>query len=161
MLKSALSDYSERIIQAERAKTLFIDNSQALYQLPGRLMIDININGFQFNVDISRDGSVGIDNMKIFCYDLMLAELWSEKEKSPNILIHDSIIYDGVDERQVALALELAANKSEECGFQYICTLNSDTIPWSEFSSDFDFDSFVRLTLTDDSDEGKLLGIQF
>jgi len=34
-------------------------------------------------------------------------------------------------------------------------------IPQSEFSPDFDFDSFVRLRLTDDTDEGGLLGISF
>lgn len=161
LLQTALSDYVERSIQTQRAITLFNENSQVLYQLSGTLIINIDINGFQFNVDIPRAGSVGIDNMKIFCYDLMLAELWSEKEKSPNILIHDSIIYDGVDERQVALALQVAAKKVEECGFQYICMLNSDTIPRSELSDDFDLNSFVRLRLTDDSDEGKLLGIQF
>ncbi|MGL5943404.1 MAG: DUF2326 domain-containing protein [Waterburya sp.] len=161
LLQRALGDRWERQAQYERAITIFNENSQVLYQSSGTLIIDIDINGFQFNVDIPRAGSVGIDKMKIFCYDLMLAELWSRKEKSPNILIHDSIIYDGVDERQVALALELSAKKAEECGFQYICTLNSDTIPHSEFSSDFDFNSFVRLTLTDDTDEGKLLGIQF
>jgi len=80
---------------------------------------------------------------------------------SPNILIHDSTIFDGVDERQVARAIELAARESQERGFQYICTLNSDMIPRSEFSSDFDFDSFVRLTLTDDTDQGRLLGIRY
>ena len=161
LLQRALGDRWERQAQYERAITIFNENSQVLYQSSGTLIINIDLNGFQFNVDIPRAGSVGIDNMKIFCYDLMLAELWSMKEKSPNVLIHDSIIYDGVDERQVALALELAAKKAEECGFQYICTLNSDTIPYSEFSSDFNFNSFVRLTLTDNNDEGKLFGIQF
>jgi uncharacterized protein YydD (DUF2326 family) len=93
----------------------------------------------------------------------MLAQLWSERDRSPCILIHDSTIFDGVDERQVALALELADRESKRCGFQYICTFNSDMIPRSEFADDFNlnFDSFVRLILTDDSDEGGLLGIRF
>ncbi|MFM5970243.1 MAG: DUF2326 domain-containing protein [Dolichospermum sp.] len=45
--------------------------------------------------------------------------------------------------------------------FQYICTLNSDRVPRSDFALDFDFDSFVRLRLTDEGEEGKLLGISF
>jgi uncharacterized protein YydD (DUF2326 family) len=153
-------DYEERHTQAERAIALFNANSQALYDAPGTLAINVGPNGFQFNVEIERDRSEGIGKMKIFCYDLMLAQLWSQRGLSPNILIHDSTIFDGVDERQVALALELAARESERLGFKYICTLNSDMVPSTEFSSEFNFDSFVRLRLTDD-EGGNLLGVSF
>jgi uncharacterized protein YydD (DUF2326 family) len=161
LLQRARRDYQERRVQAEKARDLFNTNSRFLYDAPGRLIINVGDNGFQFNVEISRDGSEGIDNMKIFCYDLMLAQLWSERDPSPRILIHDSTIFDGVDERQVRLALELVDSESRKCGFQYICTLNSDSVPYSEFAADFDFNSFVRLRLTDESDESGLLGIPF
>lgn len=161
LLQRARRDYQERRVQAEKARELFNTNSRFLYDAPGRLIINVGDNGFQFNVEISRDGSEGIDNMKIFCYDLMLAQLWSERDPSPRILIHDSTIFDGVDERQVRLALEFADRESRRCGFQYICTLNSDSVPYSEFAADFDFNSFVRLRLTDESDESGLLGIPF
>ncbi|MGB7056340.1 MAG: ABC-three component system protein [Geitlerinemataceae cyanobacterium] len=161
LLKRARRDYQERRVQANRAIALFNENSRFLYDAPGTLIINVGDNGFQFKVEIRRDGSEGIDNMKIFCYDLMLAQLWSERDPSPRILIHDSTIFDGVDERQVRLALELADRESRRCGFQYICTLNSDMVPRSEFAADFEFDSFVRLRLTDESDESGLLGIRF
>jgi len=90
----------------------------------------------------------------------MLAQLWAQRDPAPNLLIHDSTLFDGVDERQVALALELVARESEQLNFQYICTLNSDMIPRTEFSPEFDFDSFVRLRLTDD-EGGNLLGVEF
>jgi uncharacterized protein YydD (DUF2326 family) len=70
-------------------------------------------------------------------------------------------LYDGVDSRQVAAALELAAAKSKDLGFQYICTLNSDDVPYSEFTEGFDFDSFIRLTLTDESESSGLLGFRY
>jgi uncharacterized protein YydD (DUF2326 family) len=158
--RRARRDYQERIIQSERAIALFNENSQALYNAPGTLAIDVVPNGFQFKVDIERDRSEGIGKMKIFCYDLMLAQLWSQNTSSPHILIHDSTIFDGVDERQVALALELAARVSERLGFKYICTFNSDMIPSAAFSPEFNFDSFVRLVLTD-NEGGNLLGIDF
>lgn len=161
LLQRMRRDYEERHVQIERAIDLFNINSRFLYNVPGTLIIDVSDNGFRFRVDIRRDGSEGIGNMKTFCYDLMLAQLWSERNPSPCLLIHDSTIFDGVDERQVALALELADRESRRCGFQYICTFNSDMIPQSEFSSDFYFDSFVRLRLTDATDEGGLLGIRF
>ena len=161
LLQRMRRDYEERHVQVERAIDLFNINSRFLYNAPGTLIINVSDNGFRFRVDIRRDGSEGIGNMKIFCYDLMLAQLWSERKPSPCILIHDSIIFDGVDERQVALSLELADRESRRWGFQYICTFNSDMIPQSEFSSDFDFDSCVRLKLTDATDEGGLIGIRF
>ncbi|AFZ25962.1 hypothetical protein Cylst_3847 [Cylindrospermum stagnale PCC 7417] len=161
LLQRARRDYGERNEQAERAINLFRINSRFLYDVPGTLVIDVGNNGFSFRVDIRRDGSEGIDKMKIFCYDLMLAQLWSERDPSPRILIHDSTIFDGVDERQVSLALQWADIESRRLGFQYICTLNSDMVPRSEFPLDFNFDSFVRLRLTDESEEGGLLGISF
>jgi uncharacterized protein YydD (DUF2326 family) len=161
LIQKARRDYEERHIQAERAIALFNANSQALYDAPGTLVINVGQNGFQFNVEIERDRSEGIGKMKIFCYDLMLAQLWAAHEPSPNILIHDSTMFDGVDERQVALALQLAAEQSINLGFQYICALNSDMIPRSRlFSPDFNFDSYIRLRLTDD-EGGNLFGINF
>jgi uncharacterized protein YydD (DUF2326 family) len=157
----ARSDYDERSNARGRAIELFNANSQALYRAPGTLVIDVTPTGFRFHVNIERSGSHGISSMKVFCYDLMLAELWAGREATPGILVHDSTIFDGVDERQIAHALELAAAKSAGGGFQYLCALNSDTIPWREFSSGFGLDSYVRLRLTDATPNGGLLGIRF
>ena len=157
----AVSDYDDRRVQREKAIALFNANSRALYDAPGALLIDVGPNGFTFDVRIQRSGSTGIEAMKVFCYDLMLAQLWSERSPSPGVLVHDSTIFDGVDERQVAQALDLAARESARCGFQYLCMLNSDTIPWDEFSPGFDLNSYVRLRLTDATPDGGLLGIRF
>ena len=128
---------------------------------PGDLVVNIADTGFRFDVDIMRSGSQGINNMKIFCYDLMLAQLWATKQPSPRLLMHDSTIFDGVDERQIAQSLELAHQEAENNGFQYVCALNSDTLPSNEFSPSFDLQSFMRLRLTDESEEGGLLGIRY
>jgi uncharacterized protein YydD (DUF2326 family) len=57
--------------------------------------------------------------------------------------------------------LELAARESNEKGFQYICCLNSDSLPTGDFSKEFNVDSYVRLRLTDASEDGGLLGKRF
>jgi len=44
--------------------------------------------------------------------------------------------------------------------FQYICTFNSDKLPQSEFSKGFDIADFTRMRLTDETDEGGLLGMR-
>lgn len=159
--RQANTDLSERKTAREKAILLFNANSEALYEAPGTLSLDITKTGFKFNVSIERSGSQGIGNMEIFCYDLMLAQLWSDKENSPRFLVHDSNIFDGVDERQRALALQLAARECQKYGFQYICTMNSDMIPWEDFDTDFDFNSYVVETFTDATEDGGLLGIRF
>jgi uncharacterized protein YydD (DUF2326 family) len=159
--KKARNDLDDRKAKREKAIQIFNSNSESLYESPGNLVIDLGTSGFKFDIEILRSRSGGIGNMKILCYDLMLAELWSEHRPSPQLLIHDSLLFDGVDERQIAHALELAERKSPECGFQYICTLNSDAIPTKDLSSDFDINRFVRLTLTDRTPAGSLLGIRF
>jgi uncharacterized protein YydD (DUF2326 family) len=159
--QKARRDLDERETIREQAINLFNEYSQHLYAAPGNLVVDVESNGFQFDVEIERKGSGGVDNMQLFCYDLMLARLWAEQSSSPRILVHDSIIFDGVDERQRALALELAAQESEKYGFQYICTLNSDMVPMAEFSKDFDISKFIRLRLTDKNVSGSLLGVRF
>jgi len=159
--QEASTDLSERKTQKENAILLFNSNSQSLYDVPGTLSIDISKTGFKFNVKIERSGSHGIGNMKIYCYDLMLTQIWSQHKKSSGFLVHDSIIFADVDERQKALALQLAAKESGKLRFQYICTMNSDTIPRNDFRQDFNFDKYVRMTFTDATEDGGLLGIRF
>ncbi len=161
LVKRARRGLIENAADRDRAIELFNANSQTLYEEPGNLVVNIGDAGFEFAVNIHRSTSGGVENMKIFCYDLMLAQLWSERSQSPAILVHDSIIFDGVDERQRALALQLAAREAKRFGFQYICTMNSDAVPWTEFGRDFDFNEHVRLRLCDEDEKSSLTGIRF
>lgn len=154
-------DYDERREIWEKAIELFNSFTERLYNVPGRLVIDVVATGFKFEVEIERSGSGGVGNMKIFCYDMTIASLWAEKSPSPKMLIHDSVIFHGVDERQRALALEVAAKECETRKFQYICTLNSDEVPWSEFTQGFNLKEFVKMTFTDSAVSGSLLGLRF
>ncbi len=161
LLQRARVDYAAREEVRRRAIKAFASHSQALYSEPGQLVIHVERTGFKFDVEIPRARSAGVANMKIFCYDLTLAELWADRQPSPGFLVHDSLIFDGVDERQIAQALQRAAKVSGEQGFQYICTINSDAIHDAEFEPGFDLSEFVRLRLTDESPEGRLLGVPF
>lgn len=157
----ARNDLDDRREQLDRAIAIFNANSEVLYESPANLIVDLGPSGFRFNVEILRSESQGVGNMKILCYDLMIAEMWAKREHSPGFLIHDSTLFDGVDERQIARGLQLAARKADECGFQYICTINSDMIPWDQFSSGFDPSPYIRLRLTDKEPSGSLLGFRF
>ena len=139
----------------------FEEISNMLYDEAGSLEIIPTKNGPEFEIKIQGKKSKGIKNMQIFCFDLMLMQLLCEKEMSPGFLIHDSHLFDPVDERQVATALEIAAKKATEHGFQYIVTMNSDKLPTS-FSEDFNVEDYIVSTrLTDATEDGGLFGIRF
>lgn len=159
-------DFQERHAVLERARTLFNRHSHALYDSPGRLIIEPKAgSGYTFDYQIDRKGAQGVNHMVVFCYDLMLARLWAEPSpyRGPacTFLIHDSAQFDGADERQFTQALHLAHTASQAEGFQYICCLNSDRIPTSGFPDSFDWRSFVKLTLNDGAPEGSLFGFRF
>jgi uncharacterized protein YydD (DUF2326 family) len=159
--RATILDYEERRSLWSQALSLFSDFSESLYKSPGRLVIDIDDTGYKFDVEIAGSPSEGISKMKIFCYDLMLVSFARQRGLGIDFLIHDSTIFDGVDPRQRAHALELAAAMAVKHGFQYICTLNTDMVPVSDFTSGFDYESIVRLRLTDTDPTGSLLGFRY
>ena len=65
-------------------------------------------------------------------------------------------------ERQVAKALRIGAQRADAAGFQYIVTMNSDSVPAEGFTDGFDVrDHFVETRLTDATETGGLFGIRF
>lgn len=162
LLQEARRDFEERRAQRDRAIRIFNRNSGELYAEPGILSLDIAEPGYKFKVDIKRARSVGIGYMKTFCYDLMLIQLRAAYQDMPGFLVHDSTIFADVDERQIARAMETAAKESESGGFQYICAINSDRVPYKDFSEEFrsKFYDFIRIKLTDKED-GCLFGKRF
>ena len=153
-------DLDERAKQRREAVTTFNSYSERLYDAPGNLSMYASEAGYKFDVRIERSGSQGVEMMQIFCYDLTLAKIWAGRPKHPGFLVHDSAVFDGVDERQIANALRLAASMSEEHEYQYICMMNSDSIPQSEMGG-FDLGAYVVATFTDATSNGGLLGIRF
>lgn len=157
----AAHDHEERRDIWNTPVRLFNLNSQALYRAPGRLAIDTSDTGLKFNIEISKSGSDGISKMKIFCFDMALLEFSAGRGLHIDFLAHDSEMYDGVDSRQRAAAIQRAAEVADATGTQYICALNSDMVPHDDFRDGFEFDQHVRLRLTDGKPSGTLLGIVF
>jgi uncharacterized protein YydD (DUF2326 family) len=156
LLKSDLEDRREAI---DEVRALFAEYTQVLYGRPGRLGVDVGPEGYSFSFTIDREGSDGVDQMVVFCFDLTVASVWAKRGQGFPVLIHDSSLFADVDPRQYAAALKLAAEKSVKYGFQYICCLNVGSLPRDHFA-DFDIEPFVRLRLTDKGPEGRLLGKQ-
>ena len=91
----------------------------------------------------------------------MCAVLAHRKGRGPDFLVHDSHLFDGVDERQVAEALKLAADVAGEEGLQYIVTMNSDDLNKAEQYDDGLVSDVIEPRLTDAYDDGGLFGFHF
>ena len=82
----------------------------------------------------------------------MRQELATKRGLGPGFLIHDSHLFDGVDERKVAKALQLGAAHAERVGFQYIVTMNSDALPEGGFQNNFDVWKYFNKTRLNDEE---------
>ena len=156
-------DFHERKGALTESIVLFEELSEALYEREraGSLTIDATDNGPTFEVHIESQRSRGITNMQIFCFDVMLAIIASRRGLSPGFLVHDSHLFDGVDERQVAKALQIGMARAEECGFQYLVTMNSDALPQDGFERGFDVLDHILPVKLDDTPKGGLFGVRF
>ncbi|MGM0714154.1 DUF2326 domain-containing protein [Brevibacillus parabrevis] len=134
--------------------------SKSLYNSAAQLSIGQTKNGRYDIKMISRNqGSTGINGMLIYCFDMMLIQMSLFLDRKMDILIHDSTLFDPVDERQIAEALRFGKEKSLKNGFQYIVTLNSDDLP--ESVKDEVKDNILPVILTDSDESGSLMGVYF
>lgn len=154
-------DWRERYQIVETASRTFSEISERLYKQPGSLAISAGENGLQVVPKTPSDQSAGVMSMEIFCFDLTLSALARRRGHGPGFLIHDSHLFEPVDGRQFARALEIADEFSRESGVQYLALLNSDELARAQQESGHDFSHFVLDTRLSDTSDGGLFGIRF
>lgn len=118
---------------------------------------------FDINPNIEGDSSDGINEVKIFCYDMTNLFLMNHNVK---FLFHDSRLLSNIDPRQRLTILDIIRGKFSNTEFQYISSINEDTIiSLKDVTTEEkfkDITSFINdntiLTLTDASEKTKLLG---
>ncbi|MFD4111845.1 DUF2326 domain-containing protein [Streptomyces niveus] len=101
---------------------------QDLYNVGGVLTAEVDDLGFKFSIRVSTSASGGVTRMQLLCFDLTLMTE-SDELHHPGFLIHDSVVFDGVDPRQIAAGLRLINETVESIDGQYICTMNSNDVP--------------------------------
>ncbi|MDQ0466335.1 uncharacterized protein YydD (DUF2326 family) [Caulobacter ginsengisoli] len=128
----------------------------------GGLVVEATENGPEFRIHIEGDRGGGISNMEVYCFDLMLFGLVTKHLGGPGFLIHDSHLFDGVDERQIAAAFELGQRATAGLGLQYIVTMNSDVFDRLPLPDDVEREKVVLPTrLSDQTETGGLFGFRF
>lgn len=152
-------DLAERADRRSGVVGRFSEIFEILYGADADLIVDSGDAGFRFKVRLPRQGSSGEAKMAVFAYDIAVTESLAKGGRGLGFLIHDSTIFDGVDERQIAIALKLAKASATSFGYQYVATINSDDLPFSDAAElDLDLASATILSLTDGEPSGGLLG---
>ena len=157
------ADYKTHRENLEKSILRVSDIVGSLYQgdRNGQFEVDPTDSGPRFSIKIDGDGGEGINSMEVFCMSVVLFESVRARMKGPSFLIHDSHLFDGVDERQVARSLEIGREMLEESE-QYIVTMNSDIFDKLRDSEGHSFSNHViSPLLSDESDEGGLFGFRF
>ena len=156
-------DFQERKSLLDEVILVVSDLIAGLYDdRIGRFEIAATDRGPEFKISIEGDRGGGIANMEIFCLDMALMKLGAKKGLGPGFLIHDSHLFDGVDERQISRALELGVKESEGPNQQYIVTMNSDIFDRLPLSSAVKkSDVVLAIRLSDQTDTGGLFGFRF
>lgn len=152
--------YEEDGAIRQAAMSIYSRICGSLYEGGGSLLIEADKRGYTFGFAMGRADSGGISRMTTFCLDLTIMELRVTGAGWPKFLAHDSIIFDGVDTRQVGVALKLAMQRSSDLGKQYICAINSDILSLldSETRTEMAKQTIVELA---DVPGGGLFGVEF
>jgi uncharacterized protein YydD (DUF2326 family) len=148
---SVFRSFSERFY-GERPGGLTVKNNEGDNQIR-----------FDINAHIKDDASDGINEVKIFCFDMTVLTLRHNHEV--NFIFHDSRLFSNMDPRQAATAFKIAKDVSSNQGTQYIASVNQDQLEKiREYFDDQEYSEFVEdavvLELTDEGASGKLLGIE-
>ena len=162
------AEASVRIEIAERKE--FIEEAISLFQQLGEeiyddrdvsLLIDANKGMLKITPEIDGDASSGIRGVKIFLLDVVCLVMAIKADRAPRILVHDSLLFDSMDDRQVASCLNIGARLADNVGFQYIVTLNSDRLEAAEAEGFDRRDYAIDPVLTDAGEDGGLFGFRF
>jgi uncharacterized protein YydD (DUF2326 family) len=161
-------DYLEAYKEQEHAVYLGFSNlaNEFYPEVPAGISIQNNEGNnqerFKISAKIQNDASDGINEVKIFCYDLN--NLIHSKVHNFQSIFHDSRMFSDIDPRQRAILLQQAHALTKASDMQYIATMNEDqlltlkeVLPIAEYNEITDT---IELELKDDSPESKLLGIQ-
>jgi len=162
-----LDDVRELVDEATK---LFRSFSRELYgSRPSGLSVanDDSASQTRYRIDahIRADAAEGINEAKIFCFDMVLLTL--QRGHRIQFAVHDSTLFQPVDPRQRLAMFRIADRICRQDSFQYVATLNYHDLVSIQEQSDSDESQFgslfadsVVLRLTDGSPEEKLLGVE-
>lgn len=160
---SVRAEMSEQDSILTEAITLFQQLGAEIYDdRDVSLLIEATNDGtLKFIPKIDGDASAGILGVKIFLLDIVCLIMAIKANRAPRLLVHDSQLFDSMDDRQVASCLNIGARLADEYKFQYVVTLNSDRLIAAEEEGFERRDYVIDPVLTDVGEDGGLFGFRF
>lgn len=160
------SELRERSSHLEEPISLFSELGAEIYtDREASLILEPGDRGsLRVRPRISGDASTGVRNVETFILDMVCITTAIRAGRAPALLVHDSHLFDAIDGRQVASCLNIGARLADELKFQYIVTMNSDTLDLVESQSGGAFDAepyILETRLTDATEDGGLFGFRF
>jgi uncharacterized protein YydD (DUF2326 family) len=122
-----------------------------------------NQQRYTIEVKIESDNSDGINNVKIFCYDMTM--LFKGHGHNVKFSFHDSRLFDGIDEKHKAEIFKVVNELFNGIDYQYIATVNQNQLnEVKSILTEQEYEEIIEqntiLTLTDEDDSEKLLGVK-
>lgn len=157
------TEIADRELPLESAIVLFQQLGEEIYNDRNvSLLIEATRKGILKVVPkIDGDASAGILGVKTFLLDMVCVVTAIQLGRAPRILVHDSQLFDSMDDRQIASCLNIGARLADQVGFQYVVTLNSDRLAAAETEGFDRRDYVIEPVLTDAGEEGGLFGFRF
>lgn len=147
----------------EEMTSVFVSICEEIYSdRKAKLSFDVDKKGvLKVTPKVDGDDSRGIKGADIFAFDLACVIVGNEVGTIPGFLIHDSHVFDAMDDRQLCSCLNIGARLSKEHGIQYIVMLNTDRLESVERIG-FDRGEYpISTVLTDRGENGGLFGARF
>ncbi|PFG51976.1 uncharacterized protein YydD (DUF2326 family) [Marinobacter sp. LV10R520-4] len=94
----------------------------------GKLKINLTKDAkylFDIDIDIPRDGSQGVSEVKIFCYDILLYEL---NKDLLGFIAHDGYIFSEMDPRQKSMIFKVILEKTKSGTLQYFVNIGQSSL---------------------------------
>ncbi len=176
-LEKDLSEENINSINYLHSQKELIDNNILTFQSfaqqfyeDKRSGIDISNNDgknqirYHISAEIQDAASDGINQVRLFCFDFTL--LKNRHNHNVNFLFHDSRMLSEMDPRSRATVFEIAYHETLGKNLQYIITVNEDLLDsFKEIIGENEYqkminDKTIILSLTDKSNDAKLLGMQ-
>lgn len=134
---------------------------------PGSVIVQLSKDAqylYDLDIHIPKDSSQGVNEVRIFCYDIFLYE---RNRELLGFVIHDGCIFSELDPRQKAQMFKVALEYINDAGLQYFINigqssleevLNSEILTENERKQIKDA---IVLNLLDEAPETWLFGSQF
>lgn len=160
---SVREELRENDAAVEEMTSIFVSVCEEIYSdRKAKLSFDVDKKGvLKVSPKVDGDDSKGIKGADIFAFDLACVIVGSKAGVIPGFLVHDSHVFDAMDDRQLCSCLNIGARLSKEHGFQYIVMLNTDRLESAERIG-FDRGEYpISTVLTDRGENGGLFGARF